>query len=320
MLTALLTAVPPYRLTAQVTVTGQIRHGAHNRPLARQWAVLHVVRPGPGAGGPLDSARTDVAGRYRLTVPRADSAAIYLVSTTYQAVGYFSQAVRVEGRRLAAVEPVVVYDTTVAGPAMRLERRLLTLFRPGGPEGRNVLELIEITNPGTRTRIAPDSLSPVWTVVLPTGATGWEAGEGDVSPEAVWLDNDSVKVFAPIPPGIPRQLSYQYAIGATSVRIPVEQWTKELDVLVQDSTAVLSGAVFDSLGMYELEGRRFAAYRAGPLEAGSSVTVTFSRGPVRAEQLVPFVVGFAVIALAWGLFVALKRQTSDVRHQQSVPL
>lgn len=308
----------PSPLAAQaVAVTGRIVHGGENgRPLTRQWAVLHAVRPDRDGGGPLDSTRTDGAGRYRLIVPRADSAAIYLVSTTYQSVGYFSEAVRVDGERLATVEPVVVYDTTIAGPAIRLERRLLTLFSGGERGGRNVLELIEITNPGKRTRIAPDSLSPVWALVLPAGASGWEAGEGDVSPHALWLDHDSVKVFAPIPPGVPRQLSYQYAIGGSSVRVPVAQWTKELDFLLQDSTATLSGAAFDSLGMYELEGRRFAAFRAGPLEAGAAVTVTFSRGPLRAEQLVPFVVGFAVIVLAWGLWVALRRETSDVRRQQ----
>lgn len=311
--------LPTQLLTQSVSVTGQILHGGrNNRPLVRQWAVLHEIRRDTsGPSGPVDSARTDGAGRYRLRLSRVDTAALYLVSTLYQDVAYFSAAVRVEGRGGADAEPLVVYDTTAAGPPLRLERRLVTLFRSGARGGRDVLELLEISNPGTRTRIAPDSLSPVWTVALPPGAAGWEAGEGDLSPEAVWLRDGSVRVFAPIWPGAPRQTSYRYSVGGSTVIIPLDQRTEELDLLVEDSTAQLTGAPFDSLGTYEIEGRGFAAYRAGPLDAGSAVTVTFSRGPIRAEHFVPYIAGVAALALAWGLWVALKRKPSAVSRQLS---
>ena len=290
-----------------VTVTGRVLHGgADDRPVARQVVVLHESRR--GGGGPVDSTRTDAAGRYRLTIPRADSTAVYLVSTLFRDVAYFSRELRVEGRTLSEAEPIVVYDTTAGGPPMRLDRRLLTLFQAGKDGGRPVLELLEITNPGRRTRIAADTSSPVWTVALPAGAMGWEAGEGDLSPEALRVAGDLVQVFAPIGPGAARQISFHYSLTGSTVRIPVDQWTKELDLLVEDSTAVPAGALFDALGSHDFEGRRFTAYRAGPLDAGTEVTVRFARAPMRPERLVPYVAGIAGLALAWGLWVALRRK------------
>ncbi|HXF95091.1 MAG TPA: hypothetical protein VNI61_03200 [Gemmatimonadales bacterium] len=311
-----LLAAPPALAAQSVTVTGRILHGGQDRrPLPGQWAVLHEVRS--AGGGALDSGRTDAQGRYRLALRRADTAALYLVSTTHHGVGYFSAPLRVEGRRVAEAEPIVVFDTTLVGPPIRLARRLLTVFRAGEGGGREVLELVEVENPGNRTRIAPDTLHPVWTVLLPTGATGWRAGEGDLSPQAVWRSGDTVKVFAPIWPGGPRQLSYQYFVSGSVMRIPLDQPVTELDLLLEDSTTAPAGAAFDSLGMYEIEGRRFAAYRAGPLAAGGAVTLRFVRSPLRAEQLVPYIAGVAAAALLWGLWVAMKKRPPAASAQSS---
>lgn len=287
--------------------------------------MLHEIRRDSG-GGPLDSVRTDAAGRYRLTLPRVDTAALYVVNSIYQEVGYFSPPLLIGSRgerggsgRVEA-DALVVYDTTVAGPPMRLERRLLTLFQPSNVGARTVRELIEISNPGSHTRIASDSLTPVWSLVLPAGATALEVGEGDIAPETIWFRRDTLKVFAPIWPGAPRWMLLRYDLTGSTVRIPLDQWTGVLGLLVEDTAAVVSGAQVDSLGIHELDGRRFASYRAGPLEAGTELIVTFSRGTLRVEQLVPFVVGAAVLVLAWGLWVALKRKPSKpsaISHQRS---
>lgn len=299
---------PPAPVTAQaVTVTGQIRHGGeHNRPLPGLWAVLHEVRRDTAASGPVDSVRTDRAGRYRLTLPRADTTAIYFVSTSYQTVGYFSGGVRVEGRTRADVDPVVVYDTTAVGP-MRLARRLFAI-KNGERGARSVLELVEIENPSLRTRVALDSVTPVWTTILPPGATGWEAGEGDLSPEALVLTGDTVQVYAPIWPGEPRQMSYSYTLTGSTLRIPVDQPTAELDLLLEDTAAAPAGAAFETLGTYEIDGRSFAAHRAGPVDAGTEIRVTLPGTPLRPEQFVPYIAVLAGLALGWGLWVALKRK------------
>ena len=203
--------------------------------------------------------------------------------------------------------PLVVYDTSSAGPPARLEGRFLNIFPPGEGGGRNVLEIVQLSNPGTRTRIA-DSLRPVWQVTLPPGADGWVAGEGNLPADAVRLAGDTVKVFAPIWPGAPRYTSYQYVLGGRAARILVDQWTGQLGLLVGDTGAVVTGGDLQALGVHDVEGRRFASYRGGPLEAGTEVRVKFG-GPITAEQLVPYIAGAAGLALAWGLWVALRRSS-----------
>jgi hypothetical protein len=181
-------------------------------------------------------------------------------------------------------------------------------FHNAERDAREVLELIEIENPGTRTRIAPDTLTPVWTVRLPAGAAGWQVGEGDLSPAALALAGDTVKVFAPIWPGGVRAISYHYTLVGSDFRIRLDQRTEEFDLLLEDTTGVAAGARFDTLGTYEIDGRRFAAYRTGPLEAGTEITIALSSPPLAPEQLVPYIAAAAALVLAWGLWVALRRK------------
>jgi hypothetical protein len=307
MLAGALLLCAPLSLSAQaVAVSGRIHHGGpDDRPLDGQWAVLLEIRA--DSSGPADSARTDARGRYRLALSRVDTAALYVVITRYQDVEYFARLEpAVAGR--ARAEPIVVYDTTTAGPPIRLEGRFFNLFQSGDGGGRRMLEIVQVSNPGDRTRVAPDTANPVWKIVLPRGATGWGAGEGNLDPEGIRLAGDTVKVFAPIWPGTTRYASYQYALTGRAVRIPLDQWTGQLGLLLEDTTAVVSGALLTSLGVNEVEGRRFASYRGGPFEAGSELLVTFSRGPLKAEQLVPYVAGAAALVLAWGLWVALRKR------------
>ena len=297
-------------------VTGRVVHQPETggpRPLSRQWTFVHEIRG--DSSRPVDSARTTGAGAYRLAVPNPDTAARYVVATQYAEVDYFSRLLRILGPGLVPVDPIVVYDTTVGGPAMRLERRLFAVLRPGpeagGGRGVVVQEMVEVANPGARTRIAIDSATPVWTIRLPDGVAEWSMAEGDISPEAMWLDNGVVKVYAPIWPGAPLRASYRYSLDSRTIPVLVDQWTGELNLLVEDTTAQLSGANLTALGAHLLEGRRFGAYRGGPLAAGTVITVRLSRGPLTPEALLPYVVAAAALALGAGLWLALRRRPRE---------
>jgi len=301
----------PLLLAGQsVGVTGRVLHrGERPRPLANQWALLYEIHPGLGEGAPADSAPTDAAGRYRLTLSRRDAAALYYVVTTYQGVEYFSEALPLQGAARIDVAPLAVYDTTSGGPAMRVERRLITVLGSGELDSRTVLDIVEVSNPGSRTRVAQDSLSPVWTMVLPAGAREWEATTADLTPEAMRLRGDTVRMFAPIWPGAPLRISHRYAVTGPTLHIPVDQWMGELGLLLEDTMATVSGSgpSLQALGVRDSEGRRLGAYRGGPLDAGSAVRVAFSRAPLTAARLMPYVVGAVALALAAGLWVALRR-------------
>src|SRR5204862_530735 len=73
-------------------LTGRVLYGPTGRPAVRTWVVLHQVSLG-GGGQPIDSTRTDARGAYALTIRRPDSAAIYVVSTWYAGIAYFSEPI-----------------------------------------------------------------------------------------------------------------------------------------------------------------------------------------------------------------------------------
>ena len=298
-----------------MVVSGRVLLGGPDgRPLAGSWVVLHRVTMG-GGGAPIDSARTDARGAFVLTVARPDTAALYVVSSWYRGIAYFSQAVTA-ARPTAGLRPLLVYDTTSAGPAIEVARRLVTIAQRRKDGTREVLELLELRNPGNRTRVAADTLRPSWAGAIPPAAIQFQVAQGDVSPQAVALRGDSVMVFSPIPPGDPRQLSYAYVLPAnvSSVAVPVDQPNAEVDLLLEDTAAVVTATRLDTLGVQEIERRRFARYRTAALGAGARVTIALpTGGRFRAESLVPVVVALAAVALAVGFVVALRRQTSDIK-------
>lgn len=286
--------------------------GRDSVPLPRTWAVLHRVTR--DAGGPVDSVRTDAAGRYRISLPRpraaADSGAVYVVSTWYDSLAYFSLPLNVLGRPAVRVEDLVVYATTKNAPPINLARRLVTIARPAVDGTRDVLEILELENTGLTTRITDDTLVPTWAGAIPSAAVQFQAGQGDISPEAMLQRGDRVLVLGPIPPGHVKQLSYGYVLpaGGRGFVLPIDQATQELNLLVEDTTAVVDAPKLEALGVQEIEQRRFAAYRTGPLAAGDRVTIGLPRGAFRPQTLLPYVIAILAAAMAGALVWALRRK------------
>ena len=294
---------------AGVAVTGRLYHGGRSAtPLARAWVVLHEVSMG-GRGGPIDSARSDARGAYALTIARPDSDAIYVVSSRYHGIAYFSEPIRPARRTAVNVAPLTVYDTSATGPAVRVARRVITIARPQRDGTRDVLELVELENPGIATRVAPDSAHPVWAGAIPSRGIQFQVGQGDVSPQAVARTGDAVAVFAPLPPGEPKQLTYTYVLPADAdrVAIPLDQPTKEVDLLVEDTTSTVAAPGVEALGVDAVERRRFARYRVSAPVIPAQVVVTLPHGPFHVQQLVPVVVGVLALALIVGFLIALRR-------------
>jgi hypothetical protein len=298
-----------------IVVTGRVLYGPAGRPLANAWVVLHAVSQ--SGGGPIDSTRTDGRGGYRLTIRRPDSTAIYVVSSRRAGIAYFSEPVARDGggRRRGgdaptALSPLYVYDTSSTGPPVHLSRRLVTVTKLKRDGTRDVLELIELENPGSATRVAADTLRPTWVGAIPPVAIQFQVGQGDVSPQAVALRGDSVSVFGPLPPRERKQLSYAYVLPATVHRmdLPIDQGTDEVDLLLEDTTAVVIAGKLDSLGIDNIEGRRFARYRSTGLAAGAPLAIAFAERRVTPEAVVPWVVGLVGLVLSIGFVIALRRK------------
>ena len=263
-----------------------------------------------GGGQPIDSTRTDARGVYALTVRHPDSTSIYLVASLRAGIAYVSEPIRGAGQGpTASLRPLYVYDTSSTGPAVRIARRLVTVARPKKDGTRDVLELVELVNPGPTTRVATDTLRPTWAGSIPPVAIQFRVGQGDVSPQAVARRSDSVAVYGPLPPRERKQLSYTYVLPATvrSVSLPIDEGTEEVDLLLEDTAAVVTTPHLDSLPVEDIAGRRFARYRTPPLAAGTALAITFPAPAFGVEALIPLIVGLAALALAVGFVVAVRR-------------
>jgi len=305
----LLVGVPTALSSQAVSVSGRVlRGGRDTLPLGNAWVVLH--RLAREAAGPLDSVRSDARGRYRITLRRPDSTSAYAVSVWFDSIAYFSLPLNVIGRPAVHVEDLIAFPTTSSGVPIHLARRLATVARANEDGTREVLEILELQNSGVATRVTSDTLAPTWAGRVPAGAGQLRAGQGDISSDAVQFRHDSVIVFAPIPPGPAKQFSYGYSLpSATRVLVlPIDQTTGEVNLLVEDTVAVVSAPSLESLGIKELEQRRFAAYRAGPLAPGDKVTIRLPAGTLRAEMVWPYIKWVLAAVMLAALVWALRRR------------
>jgi hypothetical protein len=289
-----------------------LRGGRDSVPLRGNWAVLHRVTR--SSAGPIDSVRTNAAGLYSMHLPRsrtaADSAAVYIVSTSYDSLAYFSLPLNVLGRPAVRVEDLVVYPTTRGSPPIVLARRLVTIARPAPDGTRDVLEVLELENAGLTTRITDDALVPTWAGAIPSIAANFQGGEGDISPQAIKRVGDSVFVLGPIPPGLGKQLTYGYVLpeGVTRLALPIDQPITDLNLLVEDTAAAVAAPRIESIGVKAVEGRRFAGYRVAQLLPGDRVTITLPGGAFRPQAVLPYVIGLLAVAMAGALIWALRRK------------
>ena len=317
---AALVAAPAGSLAAQsATVTGRVVLGTGGRPIAGRTVVLHRITMGDG--GPVDSVRTDAKGRWRLRVPEVDSTAMYLVSAEHDSLAYFTTPLHLVIGQTTAADPLVVWDTSSTGPPVLERRRLLTIARAKPDGSREVLEILELENPGRTTRVSIDTLHPTWAGAIPAEALEFTMQTSDFGTDSdvVKRRGAAVHLYGPVQPGGRRQLSYRYVLprSVQALALPVDQSTDELDLLFEDSATAVTAPKLVRLGIETIEQRRFSRYVADSLLAGASVRIAFPAPQLRVEGFLPYIVGLVIVVLGGGLWIALRRsQPSAVSSQR----
>lgn len=288
-------------------MSGRVLRGtaADSVPAAGLRVVLHRVGR-EGGGGPVDSGRTNAAGRYTLRHARRDTNAIYLVSATWRDITYFSEGILPDGAADSAA-PLVVFDTSSTAPPIGVAERHIVVRLPDADGSRRVLELLELANRGALTRIARDSVTPVWSGLLPAGAVQFEAAESDVSAEAVSARGDTVVVTAPIPPGR-KQVLYTYVLpaGREDLTLRPAQRHERLTVLLEDTTAVQVAGDLEPRGIQVFEDAQFAMWQGG-VPAGTEIAFRFARGGFSLETAQAVFVGLAALVLFGALLLWMRR-------------
>ncbi len=271
--------------------------------------MLHRVAQ--AAQGPVDSAVTGPDGRFRFRFTR-DTAALYLVSARHHGIEYFSTPL---ANRLAGGDEaitLVVHDTSSRAP-VSLSTRHVVIPRAGEDGTREVLDLVLLTNAGTETRVAPDSLGISWAGPLPLESEGLDLGESDVSPDAVTRRGDSAIVSAPIAPG-EKQLAFQYHLpaGRGTIEIPLGAEPVSMSVLLEEPGAKVTTPGLALADSQVIEGRAFQRW-SGDLPAKAIVRVILpgapSGGPIVAVMVA--VLALALLVAAWRMVPRARAMSAD---------
>lgn len=242
-------------------------------PVSAAWAVLHRVA-GEGAG-PVDSIRTTAAGRYQFSFPLrpSDSTAIYFVSAERGGVTYFAPPTPLAGAN-ALGDTIVVFDTTSAPTELAVRSRHLLVGRPDSLDRYVILEVFELENTSRVTLVAPREGQWTWSIDLPQGARDVIPGQGDVSRDAMEVSDTSVRVVAPIAPGLKQvAFSYTLAAGDFPLSIPLMSAVEVFELLIEPPQATVEGARVVEVGTADVQGRSLRRYLADSVAAGSVVRI-----------------------------------------------
>jgi len=281
--------------------------GRDSLPVAGAFVVGHHV--GTERHGPVDSVRTDAAGRFRIVVARPDTAGLYVISTRHQGIGYFGIPVEPNDRAGAGAMVLATYDTSSSGPPLSLAARHIVVTAAGDDGSHRVMDILQVHNGGATTRVAVDSTAATWRVRLPAGIVEVQPGEGEVSPSAVTLEGEQLAVAAPFPPG-DKQVVVTYVVprGTRTLRVPVDQPTARLEILVEPPGVEASGAGVRPVEPRVLEGRTLRRFAAEGVAAGAEVTLGLGAASDAGRRFTWVVVAAAGAALAAGLLFGLRRR------------
>jgi len=286
-------------------------HGADTVAVAGVPVSAHRV--GRAAQGVVDSATSGAGGTFRFRL-QGDSTALYLVSARFGGVEFFSEPVRAPGARGLVV---VVSDTSSTTPVRFIARHVI-VSRPDPGGTRAILDLFTIQNDSTATRVARDSLTPTWRIVLPAGVVEPAVEEGDVSAAAVEFRADTLLLFAPVAPGR-KNLMLSYRLPATEDR---PRWTApsdSFDLLVEEADATVGGAGLEPAPPVTLMGRQLRRWSAHPPAAGEGEVRFTPPGADRAGPLW-WLVALVAVALAGGGFVILRRRPRPMPAPAAPPV
>lgn len=281
-------------------------------PLAGAWVVLHRV--GKDRAAPLDSMRTDDGGhfafRYRAS---GDTNALYFIASSYAGIAYFTPPLR-KTVASGADANLLVYDTTSAPVTIHVRGRHVIVTAPDTGKGRLILEVFELSNDSSVTRVAGTPERPTFETVLPDGATNTIATDGgDIPAEAVKFEAGRVKVFAPMAPGI-KQLSihYRLPLGKAPLAFTVPALTTVLEVLVEGTEGSASGANLKKMASVNVGGRPFRRFVAEEAPMNAIVTVLAPTAPFAIGASLSVRMAFVIVAIGavmlTGLAASLMRK------------
>jgi hypothetical protein len=294
------------------TVEGRVRRPMGERgdstgmgPTPGVWVTLHRVAR--ESAGPIDSVRTDAAGRYRFRyTPFGTSDAVYFASTTYAGIAYFTAPLRTQDARGDDTE-ITVFDTTSRTFPLSIKGRHLIVSTSDSTEMRTVVEVFEVSNDSLTTLVAANGEAPppTWSMSVPAAARDLRANEGEISPDAFVAQPGRVAVFAPIAPGI-KQIAYSYKLPNSSFPLALrsEGGAVVFEVLLEEAQGTVKGEGFTAVAPVTLEGRNFRRFLAQDMKPDVPLVIDLPSSATPGRNL--YIAGL-LVAVGFFMMLALTR-------------
>ncbi|MEP6732438.1 MAG: hypothetical protein ABJE10_17465 [bacterium] len=298
------------------SVTGKVvtPNAAKEIPIPGIYVTLHRVAT--DSSGPVDSVRTNAQGEYviRYRRPREDQG-VYFAAAVYRGIAYFSapiQSARAQGEEAE----ITVFDTTSKPIDFHVRGHHVVVSAPRPEGSRDVVEVWELSNDTTATAVGKDTLSPVWTTALPSGASNLRAGQGDVGPGAIVERENRVALIAPFGPGV-KQISYSYSLPASRfpLRVVIDKPTSVLEVLLEEPLAQASGGTLRATDAATTSGRTFKRFLGQDVSPGEAVRITVpTTSATTRTRVLATVAALIALIMAGALARALTGRGAQSRH------
>jgi hypothetical protein len=309
--TGSLSAQAPNAPAAQWTIDGLVQRGLRTGPdpVVNQWVVVHRIASdstGKVSGGPLDSARSDARGHFRVRFPHLDARATYIAITTYQGVSYISNPLT---KPVTSGEDagIMVFDTTSPPYPIKVAGRHFVITAPDASDRRRVVEVYELLNDSVQTVMGTEA-NPVWRAPIPANAADVQINPvGDISPAMTKIDKSEIKVFSPISPGL-RQIAFSYTLGPDEFPLimPVVDSASVFEMLVQEQAAAIDGGGFTEVQAVLQDGLQFRRFLAQNVPARATIRIQAPKPVgrlgskvIRTVVVVASAVMLAVLALVF---------------------
>jgi hypothetical protein len=249
-------------------------------PVTGAWVVLHRV--GPDSAGPVDSVRSDSRGRYSFNYTRTGSSdAIYFVSASHDGIAYFTPPLA-EGKVSGNDGEITVFDTTTGRVPISLRGHHVVVSAADANARRAVVEVYDISNDSTLTRIAKGETpaGATWQTHVVNGIGDFKVSQGDISAAAVSYANGVVSVFAPLAPGI-KQLSFSYSLPANSfpLKLPIEKETGIYEILIEEKAGSVVAPHMKEMEPVTVEERNFRRFLGSDLPENSVAVIDLPAPP-----------------------------------------
>jgi 5-hydroxyisourate hydrolase-like protein (transthyretin family) len=271
------------------------------QPVAGLNVTLHRVTP--DSAGQIAARPTDDQGRFDFTLTPVEGAefTVFFTRVEYRSVQYFGRPLHVGDA--AEDYEIEIFETTFAlADPVRVTRRDVVLM-PERAGTWEVNEAVRIRNPTNLTLIS-ETGGGTWEFRIPTGATEFEAGGGDVLPNEIVRMDDRVMLTTPILPG-EQEFFIRYRLPERPRRsaLPVDAVTDTLNLFVRQPSHLASVAGMTTTRIVDVEGERFLQYGVADLQPGARIDFHWTRagGPpvdpiVAAASLTLLILGVGVWA------------------------